>query len=185
MFDNNQPQQQQDNSNISSNMGNTDFSALQLRLDTQNLHGKIYNFLRGTTSLERYDAQSGVIFMEEVIKGKPLANDEGIQNILSCVIAIANNHTVQGNTTIAQLNDFMHFFELQLGVEFMKNCDSWGIERRNRTHIFYTISNMFYLFLTRTLDNEERKTLVPIIQRDRTLIQTPANSGGLVFGGQR
>lgn len=143
-----------------SNLGYTDYTALQLRLDTQKLHKDIYNFLKGTSTIIKR-TETGDFIEEEIQLGKAQANDEGIQHLLSFVISLVNSQTVQGNTEKKDLMETIYFINLHLAQQLTMNCEEWGIKKRNRRHILNTLVEMIKMFLTRTIDDKERGYLTP------------------------
>lgn len=142
-----------------SNLAAIDPNYLKLRLDTQKLHQDILNFLSGTRTVVEYDKNSGTYYEETEKIGRPLANDEGIQAILSLVISLINPHTIQGNTDRKELQKILYHLEIGLAERLTLNYDKWGIDPEYRDHMIDTIMPMVHLILTRTIDNEERKGL--------------------------
>ena len=164
--------------NITSNVGYQDFSALQLRLDTQKLHKDIWNFLKGTIVISNTNYNTGEV--QEVIlqHGQPLANDIGIQNICSFIISTCNSHTVQGNTDKELLNQILYEIKMDLiARQFMINAREWGINKKNRTYMAETIIKMVELFLTRTINNEERKSYVSLVKQESRLSEELKRKG--------
>lgn len=133
-----------------------DADYIRLRLDTQKLHTDILNYLQGTTTVLKYDENVGTYVENVISSGVPLANQQGIQAILSFVVSVINTHTIQGNF---QRNDYIKILkvaELQFAEWLALNYDDWGINPNNRDHIIDTIMTMVQLVLSRTVDNKER-----------------------------
>ena len=89
---------------------------------------------------------------------KPKANKQGIEDIISYLEKFVNGHTVQGN--IETLNDFnnkLTFISNDLTMHFMTKRDDWGIELNDIDTVISNAINLIDLFLTRTINNEERK----------------------------
>lgn len=148
-----------------SNLAAIDPNYLKLRLDTQKLHQDILNFLNGTRSIVEYDDKTGTYYEETENIGKPLAGKEGIQAILSFVIALVNPHTIQGNTERKELYKMLYHLEIGLAERLCLNYERWGIDAQNRDHIIDTIMPMVHLVLTRTIDNKEREGLTVGIEK--------------------
>ena len=149
-----------------SNVGYQDFTALQLRLDTQKLHKDIWNFLKGTIVIQHYNARTEEVREEVLQTGQALANEEGIQNILSFVVSVCNSHTVQGNTEKNELYTLLYTVNIQLAQQLTMNANKWGIDKKNRRHIINSIVHLLHLFLSRTIDNKERESYVSLVKQD-------------------
>lgn len=133
-----------------------DSDYIKLRLDTQKLHQDILNFLQGTRIILKYDKDSGTYSEETISSGDPLANPQGIQGLLSFVVAIVNPHTIQGNTDKPELMNILKHMELGLAERLTLSYEAWGIQPENRDHIIDTIMFMVQMVLSRTIDNKER-----------------------------
>lgn len=147
------------------NLAALDPNYLKLRLDTQKLHQDILNFLQGTRTVIEFDEKTGTYFEKVEDIGTPLANKEGIQALLSMIVAIVNSHTIQGNTRREELNKVLYYLELGLAERLTLNYARWGIDADIRDQIMDTVMPMVQLILTRTIDNEERKGLTVGIER--------------------
>lgn len=152
-------EQMQQHSLQKSNLAAIDPNYLKLRLDTQKLHQDILNFLNGTRTVVEYDEKTGTYYEDTEKIGDPLAGKEGIQALLSFVIALVNPHTIQGNTDRKELNKMLFHLEIGLAERLTLNYERWGIDPENRDHIIDTIMPMVHLVLTRTIDNKEREGL--------------------------
>ena len=163
--------------NITSNVGYQDFSALQLRLDTQKLHKDIWNFLKGSIIIQTYNPNTQESNEVELQSGHALANEEGIQNILSFIVGTCNSHTVQGNTDKAELYEILYTMNIQLAQMLTMNSTKWGIDKKNRRHIINTLIHMLHLFLSRTINNEERKSYVSLVKQESRLSEELKKKG--------
>jgi len=161
--------QAQQETKVSSNVYQ-DFNVLQLRLDTQKLHRDIHNFLKGKTVIVVYDEKTQTYTEQEVEQGTALANEEGIQNLLNFVVSTVNSHTVQGNTDKDELYNIMYSINLHLAKQLMLNGSKWGIDNKHREMILEQFVTMMRLFLSRTIDNLERKSYQPVIQKESTVV---------------
>jgi len=140
------------------NMAMMDPTYLKLRLDTQQLHRDVLNFLKGEMTVLS-QARDGTYFEEQKEYGSPRANDYGVQAILSLVVAVVNPHTIQGNTDRKILNMVMSDIDMTLIRALTVNYEKWGIDPDDRELMISTVISMVHLVLTRTIDNEERKGL--------------------------
>lgn len=152
-------EQAQQHSVQKSNLAAIDPNYLKLRLDTQKLHQDILNFLQGTRTVIEYDGKTGTYYEDTDEIGDSLAGKEGIQALLSFVIALVNPHTIQGNTERKELYKMLFHLEIGLAERLTLNYDRWGIDPENRDHIIDTIMPMVHLVLTRTIENKEREGL--------------------------
>lgn len=157
--------QMQQHSLQKSNLAAIDPNYLKLRLDTQKLHQDILNFLQGTRTVVEYDEKTGTYYEDTEDIGNPLAGKEGIQALLSFVIALVNPHTIQGNTDRKELYKMLYHLEIGLAERLTLNYEKWEIDPENRDHIIDTIMPMVHLVLTRTIDNKEREGLTVGVEK--------------------
>lgn len=139
-------------------MAQVDKDYIKLRLDTQKLHQDFLNFLQGTRTIIEYDEETQTYTETTQAIGEPLANEEGVQALLSFVISIVNPHTIQGNTDKPDYHKILHGMELGLAARLTLNYEAWGIETANRDQIIDTIMYMIQLILSRTIGNLERES---------------------------
>ncbi len=133
-----------------------DLDALKLRLDMQKLHQDIENFLAGTRTTLIYNSERGEYTEQTQRTGENLANNKGIQILLSFVVTTVNSHTVQGNTTEQGLNKILEYMHDEIAADLTKNWRDYGINPNSRAYILNTIMQMVQLVLSRTVNNEER-----------------------------
>lgn len=155
-------------------------SALQIRLDTEPLLDKVELFLRGEKLNYEHNKDTGSTTVTKVKCGTPLANELGIQMILNWVTLIINPQTVQGNLKEEQINQLMIDLKLGLAFNFMTSYKEWGIDKNNRRFINRAIENCCRLYVSRTLNNEERISYAQSIRHiesnrlmDNRKVQTP------------
>lgn len=146
-----------------------DADYIKLRLDTQKLHQDILNFLQGTTTTLNFDEKTQTYYEEQKQTGVPLANPKGIQALLSFVVAIINPHTIQGNTERDELYNILKNMERGLSQRLTLNYEDWGIDPNNRDHMIDTIMFMIQMILSRTVDNKERQSYSPSIEKTSNL----------------
>ena len=138
------------------NEGFQDFSALRLRLDTYELHQRIETYLHGKRMVISYDEQ-GMPKEEFEAVGKEKANKEGIQMIMAIVTGVINPQTVQGNFKRNEFEDFMYDFHSSLNKNLIANCEDWKIKDKDINPMIDFIMHLVRPFMSRTIDNEERK----------------------------
>lgn len=136
----------------------TDAQSLQIRLDTSRLIREIENFLKGKTT---YTTVEGDLIKEETLQnGFALMNQKGIQLVIMWVSSKINPMTVQGY--IANRQDF-NLFIADMYEDFTEgiylNCVEWGMEDRNIRFLVSAVMDMIELFLSRTIENWERKLM--------------------------
>jgi len=131
---------------------------LQLRLDTRPLIKEIELFLSAKRTVLIEDKKTGEIYEEEREVGKPLANSEGITAILNFVNLRANHHVVQGNFNREEYYWLVSDTRKELAMSIILNCLNWGIEDNKLDFIIDSILGFIKPFLSRLVDNEERKS---------------------------
>lgn len=156
-----------------------DANYLKLRLDCQRLHRNIYNFLGGTTDILKFDSKTNQYVETTESIGEPLASRQGIQSILTYVVAIVNEHTIQGNTEREELYKILFSIDESLCDQLILNYQNWKIDPSNRDLIVDTIMNMIHLILTRTVDNKERESLGGSIDKVTKYFSNENKSKGL------
>ena len=88
----------------------------------------------------------------------PKANSQGIEDIISYVEKLVNNHTVQGNITdMREFNNMMLYISQDITKHFMENRVTWAISISDVDVMIAGAINLITIFLTRLLYNEERK----------------------------
>ena len=142
---------------------NNDFQALQVRLDTDPLLEKAEIFLRGYKLAHTQDSD-GKIITQRINLGVAKANELGIQSILNIVSTTINPQTVQGNFYVdgqglsLKYEDFLYWFRVDFIDVLVTNAPNWSIADSEIDNIYNAICNLVELFLSRLLNNEERKS---------------------------
>lgn len=158
-------------------------SSFQIRLSTSEILRMIEAFLQGKRiTIETYTDSNGETKQKEkfIDVGKPLVNPLGIQGIMFKCQMIFNPQSVQGN--IKNDNDYRKYIaslRRDFAEELMENMYNWEIKLENYPLIINTIIAHAKLFVSRTLDNEERKSYMQTVrQYDTTTIQDKTKEGG-------
>lgn len=91
-------------------------------------------------------------------KTKPLANKQGIQQILSYVENYVNNHCVQAHIIDkVDYNAKMNAYADDITLHFIANREKWGIFIGDCDILISTTIGQLELFLSRALYNKERE----------------------------
>lgn len=163
------------------NYGYNGDSILKTRLDTQQLISQIESFLKGRQVVYEQDAATQMIVEKYITIGEPLANDRGIHALLSLASASINAQTVQGNYEWETWREEVAWCREQLASDVFVNHDEWGISPQNISLICNTIMNMIKPFLTRLVNNEERKSYSSY--QESRVLQAPQKKGlSSIFG---
>lgn len=140
-----------------------DFNALKIRLDTQPLIDRLEVYLKGEKEGIVQD-EEGNIRNIKVEVGKPLANQKGIQNIMSWVMGIVNTQTVQGNFPVDKHGYSFNYeqeiceFREQFGFDLVLNIYEWEVNEDEAEGIIDRACQTVRVFLSRCIGNEERKS---------------------------
>lgn len=151
------------NSQASIRRAQNDFNALRIRLDTEELLNRIEFFLRGKRQ-QVLQTKTGDLVSQEVGSGTALANEEGVQAIMSWVSMIINPQTVQGNFPADRhgysitYEQSIYNFRLNFGTDIVLNMPGWDIKEENAEGIIDRVCQVVEIFLSRCIDNEERKS---------------------------
>lgn len=140
-----------------------DYNVIQTRLDTRDLLERIELFLRGAKQ-GIVESEDGSIREHKIMLGKPKANDTGVQSILNWVSATVNPHTVQGNFVADKhgqsemFDNYIEEYHIELATSLVANCYNWEIDDDEIDSIIDFIMLMIIPFMSRLIDNEERKS---------------------------
>jgi len=144
------------------NKARNEYSALKMRLDVQHLHEKIEYFLRGYQyNIKLIDGRPNV---EKVKMGEQLANEKGIQNIMSWITMSINTQTVQGNFPADKhgysvtYEQAIKSFRLNFGDNLILNLYKWDVDEDQAEGMIDRICFMFEAFLSRCIENKERES---------------------------
>lgn len=131
-----------------------DPSAIKYRLDTDNVLQRIELYLRAAKMVSK---QQGEDYTEEmVVVGRPLANEEGVQSIMGYLQMTIGPHNVQGNMTWERYDSLIYEINIYMAENIMANLHTWGIRVEDYNVIIDTIMTTLQLFISRTVDNQER-----------------------------
>jgi|SRR6056297_131598 len=155
---------------------------MELRLSTRDLLKKIEYFL---SAKRKVLIQEGETLKESYEKfGEPLANSEGINNILHIIGLRVDSHVVQGNFEEDHYWEFIARARRELRDQVVINCYDWGINDNKIELVIDTIMAFIEPFMTRTIDNKEREGYGIQIQSRETLGNDQRNRWIQPFGKQ-
>lgn len=131
-----------------------DATAIKYRLDNDPMLVKVELYLRSAKIVGR---QVGDDYVEEMVQvARPLANEEGIQAIMGYLQMTIGPHNVQGNLTWERYDNLIFEINVYLANNTMAKLYDWGISPDNYQVIVDQIMTTVQLFLSRTVENQER-----------------------------
>lgn len=165
-------------------------NVLELRLETQKIVEDIELYLRGAKIVIERDDR-GRYSSKSVSLGTRKANDLGIQGILTTVTAMMNAQVVQGNFMVASgksepYEAYIEEVNINLATNIVNNCCNWEVQDDDIDVIIDFIMSMLIPFMSRLINNEERRSYVGTIQhqqRSITAEEQPKKKGLGFFGG--
>lgn len=89
--------------------------------------------------------------------GKPLANKQGVRDLVNWMRTFVNGHTVQTNVNNESLLRIMRFNSDDLAMFMVNSIEDWEIEERYVRSIQNELVAKCELFLRRGLDDKERE----------------------------
>jgi hypothetical protein len=161
---------------ISTNEGYNNAGIIQIRLDTELVLEKIEFQLRGQRSMLVFNPETQRPDTKVVKIGEPLANEEGIQSILQFVGSIINAQVVQGNMKIEDVRRFCGEKRVELAFNIGINRINWGIKATSIESICQSAFNVYWPFMTRTIDNKERESYSQYVHKDQNIVNQGSRS---------
>lgn len=168
-------EQSQEHAVQKNSLATMDSDYLKLKLDTQLLHRDFLCFLKGT-QIHLQEMENGNYGEVEVEFGKPRVNDVGQQRLMGLIVSVVNPHTMQGNKTREELNVTLRQLRLTLAASMASNYKEWKLDPDDRELLMESIMTMIELVLSRTIDNLERESHNPTIEK-LTQLLTPKKRG--------
>jgi len=170
---------QNNNTYTSNNQGYNQTSALMIRLDTQPILDQIEIFLRGG-QIVPLETKEG-ISSQFINMGTPKCNDLGTQSLLSFLSATFNPQVVQGNFTSERYDSYIYDTHVNLITNIITNSEQWNIIDEDIDVICDFVMNLIIPFISRLIDNEERKGYADTIKTVES--NTLQQKGGISLGG--
>lgn len=153
-------------------------TALQIRLETDNLLTKVECFLKGKQLIA--EVKDGQTVVKEVKVGEPLANQKGIQALMNFTTSIINPQVVQGNFDEERFENYVYQVHINLATQVINNCYNWEILDNNLDPVMDFIMNLVEPFISRLIDNKERDSYASTIKSIES--NTMATKGGFSLG---
>ena len=158
-------------------------SAIEMRLDTKPLLSQIEKQLRGATSVLVYEAD-GTPKYETHTFGEPLANDVGIQKIMTFISSIVSSSVVSGNFKEDYFHDYINDFEDTFSKMLIKNRLRWGMKIDDCDSLYNTILFLVIPFISRLINDGERKSMsISTHTQETNTVQ--GKEGFNLFGGMK
>jgi len=162
----------------------TNASAIDIRLKTDYLLTQIEKQLRGSSQIVVYDEETGKQSIEKHDFGKPLANNEGVQEIMSFISGIVSPSSVSGNFKEDYFHDYIQDFENTFCKMLVKNRLRWEMTISGLTSVYNSILFLIIPFMSRLINDGERKSLSFSTHTQET--NTVKDSSGFnLFGGKK
>ena len=158
-----------------------DFNSLQIRLNTDSILERYELFIRGERLTYSQNAQGMLIAIKDKI-GAPKANERGIQDMLNWISGIVNPQVVQGNFLLDNkgfsraYEDYMYHFRVDFMEYLMTNLYNFDIDETELQGIVDQAELMIRPFMTRLINNEERKGMGQTVKSDTSVVR--AKKGG-------
>lgn len=172
--------QQRQTGEVFSNAAYLGFSALQIRLDCNEIYQKIENFLRGYVPTIKLD-DDGNPYQAFEKEGDPKCNSLGVQSILSKITSMVNTQVVQGNLKEGRYEMLVAEYRVSFTEDLILNCYEWEIGDNDLNFIIDFVIDEIELFLTRLIDNEERKSYAQTIKTAEQNILKESGGGLKLF----
>lgn len=136
-----------------------DAEAMKIRLETAQVIQEIDLFLRGkVVNVSQEKDGTYVQHLEDT--GVPMVNDRGRQHILFWLRSRVNTPGIMGNLkTEERFDHFIADLTLELSQDMTLNSKFWGVNENCLQLLHSSLIDMVELVLSRTLENEERKSL--------------------------
>lgn len=154
-------QQQHTTQYSSNNFSNVNESSLQIRLDTSKLIEDIQMYLEGKEWVIETKNNQNVPVKKLIAECKPKANSEGVNGLMFRIKSLMNQATVMGNFTEDLFKNRLSEMRKSLARDLVINMQAWGINENDLFLICDGIMDTMWAFMSRLINNEERKSLSP------------------------
>jgi len=157
-------------------------SAIDIRLNaSKEILYELERNLRGADLVYRTDENGNTTQVVNQF-GKPIANNEGIQKIMSILRAIINPGTVQGNFKEDYFQSHIAFLERDLCDTLLINQYVWEMEIKDIHSFHFTAINLIIPFFSRLINNEERKSMSITTHTQESNTVQNGSQGFNIFG---
>src|SRR6056297_2983766 len=139
------------------------YDTFKLRNDPSNLLKEIKFYLMQVEEIEDKNNPSKKVltrkkdpFSKTIIR--PIVNQQGVEDIMTVLTTIINNHNVMGNTSNESFHiKRLNFISNDFTVLFWSKRVKWDLSRDNVNPLIQFISHQIDIFLSRTISDAERK----------------------------
>lgn len=165
----------------SNNQGFNDSNALQIRLNTEPILRNLEFYLRGYEERVGINNEGDPV-VSVVQVALPKANATGVHNIMAWVTSHFNTQVVQGNfENFDRMYDFVADYRIDFTDFLMNNLYDWEISLKDFEGICDQVVSMTKLFLTRLVNDGERRSYTNTIQHKESNSATLDKRGGMQF----
>jgi hypothetical protein len=163
-----------------------DANVIALRLRTEPQLQELECFLRGSRAVEAaQNPETGEVIYKEVMIGEAKANRVGVADLMLFLNSFFNQHVVMGNFKTETIYWFYlgELYERMNDMLFL-NKKRWGIKTEDKPLIMGMVMQVATAYLTRLLDNEERKGMndTTRMQSQVTTVQDRKGLGAILGG---
>lgn len=130
---------------------------LQMRIDPEPTFKKIRAFITGVEIIESMDAEGNINY-SKFVNGKPIANPEGINNIMNDLYRLVNTITIHGNSKEHKYNDDIIDLKTSIAKKYMDNIYKYQIDIKDYKTIIRIINDLSQWALSRTINDGERNS---------------------------
>lgn len=151
-------------------------TAIAYRLDTEKMLNQIELYLRSSKIVGReVDGE----YVEEMVQvARPLANEDGVQALMGWLKMTIGPHNVQGNLREEYYHELIYEIHLYLAENLMAQRVNWGIRQEDYNMIIDQIMTTMQLFLSRTIDNQERLSYgQSMLTKEMNVVNGPEKKG--------
>ena len=165
---------------MSNNQYYTSTTALQIRLEVETLLKNLELDVRAEQEI--YDSEKDTFIKKKIPGVEPLFKKEiGVRNYMRFVRSLLNTQVVQGNLDEDSYAEVMSAAHKSLAKELMLNRYEYGLSKNNYVPAVKTAVLTIRLFLTRLLNNEERKSYAATFKHVESS-ETKLGGGRNMFG---
>lgn len=176
-------EEESDYRSVTSMQQPSDSSAIKIRLDSDPIKRRVEIYLRGMQEVRQQNPETGEWEIEVIEIGEPKANSMGIQQILSTLEMTINSQTVQGYFERDEYHKILEEMHEDLAIDLWINMYKYGINEEEYDGIVSNIMRFVRLFLSRTIDNTERKSYQGWMQTHERVNNEEKKKGwGVNFG---
>jgi len=109
-----------------------------------------------------------------IVVGKPLMNEEGINNVIGLIQSIVNQVTILGNFNKEEVPQVLEFLADTLAKDLMMNRKDYGIsDSTARDKIFFSAITTSFITMKRAFEEGDRRFWKGSVQEVKTTIDSP------------